>query len=175
VATSAPADKTDTAPGSKRRAPVLDCPVLFLLTQGDERPQKSEPAAAPRPSRGEETVLVVDDERAVRLVVARALRRAGYAVLEAGDGRDALAVFERHPGPIDLLVTDVVMPHLGGGELAGRLTATDPGLRVLFVSGYTDDEVVRRGVFHDGVHFLAKPLSAATLIQKVREVLDAPA
>jgi PAS domain S-box-containing protein len=125
-------------------------------------------------SRGTETILLVEDEGAVRMMALHALQSSGYAVLDAEDGEQALRVVQTFGVPIRLLVTDVVMPGLGGRELADRLQAAQPGLRVLYVSGYTDDEVVRRGVEADRVHFLPKPFSPQVLTQRVREVLDAP-
>jgi CheY-like chemotaxis protein len=168
VGHDAPSDKTDLAPGSRAvQEPGTGSTWRFLLTRaGDE-------TAAPPPPLSE-TVLVVDDERVVRLLVVRALLRAGYAVLEAGGGREALAVVERHRGRIHLLLTDVGMPDVGGRELADRLRAACPGLRVLFLSGYSDEEAVSRGVSHDPDQFLTKPVSAAALARKVREVLDSP-
>jgi YesN/AraC family two-component response regulator len=97
----------------------------------------------------------------------------GYMVLEARHGRDALLVADRHRGPIHLLLTDVVMPEMGGRDLAGRLTAQRPDLRVLFISGYTSDEVVRKGV--EGAGFMPKPFTSVDLLRAVRERLDEPA
>jgi CheY-like chemotaxis protein len=141
----------------------------FLLSGTAEGPKAAEPAP-----RATETILLVEDERAVRALVLRGLLRHGYAVLEASNGREALAVFARHRGPIHLLLTDVVMPEMGGRELAERLITAAPDLRVLFVSGYMEDEAFREGVFENRIHFLPKPLSPGTLARKVREVLDAP-
>jgi CheY-like chemotaxis protein len=107
--------------------------------------------------------------------VRQVLRAGGYAVLEAQDGAEALWLADRHSGPVDLLVTDVVMPGLDGRGLAERLGGRYPGLKVLYLSGYTDDVVFRRGVSQDEVHFLQKPFSPTALARKVREVLDAPA
>ena len=120
---------------------------------------------------GSETLLIVEDEPAVRALDRRVLASCGYTVLEARDGRDAVRVAEGHRGPIHVLVSDVVMPHLGGRQLAERLSATRPGLKVLFVSGYTDDAVVRHGVGSEFA-FLPKPFTPAGLARKVREVLD---
>jgi CheY-like chemotaxis protein len=133
----------------------------------------SEGVPPPQPPRGTETILVVEDQRIVRRIVVRTLQRSGYAVLEADNGVAALTVFAEHAGPIHLLVTDVLMPQMGGPELAARLRAVSPSLRVLYVSAYHEDEGIRDGVFHDRVHYLPKPLSPLTLAQKVRDVLDA--
>jgi signal transduction histidine kinase/transcriptional regulator with GAF, ATPase, and Fis domain len=131
------------------------------------------PAAAPPVSpRGAETILIVEDESAVRRMAARALAGQGYTILEAENGAEALAVLARTAGPVDLVLTDVVMPILNGRELGERLAADRPELRVLFMSGYTDDDVVRRGLLRPGVPFLQKPFMPADLSRKVRAVLD---
>src|SRR5262249_41140960 len=138
------------------------------------QPAKSHAGLGTAP-RGSETVLLVEDDDGVRALSRFVLQGSGYAVLEAGHGSEALRVAEQHRGAIHLLVTDVVMPGLGGRELAERLTALCPGLRVLFLIGYTEDAVVRRGILREEVHFLQKPFSPLVLAHKVREVLDAPA
>ena len=121
-------------------------------------------------------MLLVEDEPTVRLVCARMLRAQGYTVLEAINGEDALQVAEEPGGPpIDLLVTDVVMPRMSGMALAQRLMARRRVLRVLFISGYTDAAVVQHGLLEAGVAFLQKPFSTEALARKVRAVLDAPA
>jgi CheY-like chemotaxis protein len=97
--------------------------------------------------------------------------RYGYTVLAARDGREALRLAEEHAGPIQGLVTDVVMPERGGRELADRLLALRPSLRVLFTSGYTDDDILRRGVLLPGTAFLQKPFTVDRIVEKVREVL----
>ncbi len=121
---------------------------------------------------GTETILLVEDETAVRAMTRMALQVNGYTLLEAEDGVEALRLCERHAGPIHLLVSDVVMPRMGGRELAARLTPLRPEMRVIFVSGYTDDAVVRHGIRQAEVAFLQKPFSPDTLRRKVRAVLD---
>jgi PAS domain S-box-containing protein len=134
--------------------------------------RKSNAGTRPAP-RGAETVLLVEDEDSVRALARLVLTNNGYTVLEAGDGLQALRVAGGHVGPIHLLMSDVVMPELGGPELAERLVATRLDLKVLFLSGYTDDAVVRHGILQEKVNFLQKPYSVAALAKKVREVLDA--
>ncbi len=125
------------------------------------------------PSRGRETVLLVEDEPAVRTLSARILRLRGYTVLEAQHGEDALRVAATHRGGIDLLLTDLVMPQMGGEALAERFRETHPTTRVLFTSGYADSETFRTRVQGKEVAFLEKPFSPTALARKVREVLDA--
>jgi two-component system cell cycle sensor histidine kinase/response regulator CckA len=132
-------------------------------------------APPPDPSpRGSETVLLAEDDAPLRLLVRTALARLGYQVLEAESADEALLLCARFSGPIHLLLTDVVMPKVGGRELAERLAALRPETRVLFMSGYTDDTVVRHGVLAAGIAFLQKPVTPQSLARKVREVLDAP-
>jgi CheY-like chemotaxis protein len=128
--------------------------------------------AAPPSPRGAETILIVEDEAAVRRMASRALRSQGYTILEAENGAEALEVLARATGPVDLVLSDIVMPVLNGGELGERLAAERPELRVLFMSGYTDDDIVRRGLLRPGSPFLQKPFMPAELARKVREVLD---
>jgi two-component system cell cycle sensor histidine kinase/response regulator CckA len=116
-------------------------------------------------------ILVVDDDVAVREVAARVLRRAGYRVLEAGDGSEALEVARSQVGPLDLLLTDVVMPGMNGRELAERLTQEHPGTRLLYMSAYTEDEVILRGVRVAEMNFLYKPFSLEGLTDAVRQAL----
>jgi signal transduction histidine kinase/CheY-like chemotaxis protein len=126
--------------------------------------------AEPADGRGMETILLVEDEEPVRAVVRKTLSANGYTVLEARHGRDALLASDRHRGPIHLLLSDVVMPEMGGRELAERLTAQRQDLRVLFMSGYTSDEVLRKGI--EGAGFMQKPFTSADLLRAVRERLD---
>ena len=122
-------------------------------------------------ARGTETILFVEDEQSVRDLVRQFLSATGYCVLEAADGLHAQRVASAHPGPIHLLVTDVVMPHLSGPELAMQLAKKRPEMKVLFISGYTDDTVFRHGVLEGGVAFLQKPFNLKALAEKIREVL----
>jgi CheY-like chemotaxis protein len=114
----------------------------------------------------------VEDEDAVRALTRHILLACGYAVLEARDGAEAVRLAADHPGPVHLLVADVVMPRMGGREAATRVAAARPGIRVLFLSGYTDDAVVRHGILEAEVAFLQKPFTAAALARKVRDTLD---
>jgi CheY-like chemotaxis protein len=123
-------------------------------------------------ARGTETILFVEDEHSVRELVRDYLRGNGYTVLEASDGTEALKVAGAHDGPLHMLITDVVMPHLSGPELAAKIGALRPGLKVLFVSGYTDDTVFRHGVLEGGVAYLQKPFNLKALAQKIREVIS---
>jgi signal transduction histidine kinase/CheY-like chemotaxis protein len=120
--------------------------------------------------RGTETLLLVEDEERVRALASRVLRACGYHLLEAADGRQALQIARDYSAPIDLAIVDVVMPHIGGRELAERLARVRPDTAVLFVSGYTDDEVLKRGVSADV--FLQKPFTPTALAVRVRNVLD---
>lgn len=128
---------------------------------------------APVPATGSEVVLLVEDEAAVRSLVRKVLERRGYTVLEATNGAEAIQIAEAYRTEIDMILTDVVMPDIGGPALVEVLAPQIAGLRVLFMSGYTDQEVIRRGVdqFHAG--FIGKPFSPDELARKVREVLDA--
>jgi len=145
----------------------------IYLPQVDAVPTTAAVARVDLP-RGTETVLLVEDAAAVRAVARQVLQRQGYRVLEAADGEDALYLAARHQGTIDLVLTDVVMPRAGGRELAERLLAVRPDTRVLYMSGYTDDSVVRHGILEGGVAYLQKPFSPEGLARKVRDVLDAP-
>jgi CheY-like chemotaxis protein len=142
-------------------------------------PEAGEAAAAPLPAaakpapRGSETVLLVEDDAMVRRLAEATLERAGYRVLSAPSGGDALRLAAGRDGVIDLVVTDVVMPGMPGPELAQRLEASQPGLRVLYMSGYADDTMARHGIGEERVSFLAKPFTPNELTRRVREVLDA--
>jgi PAS domain S-box-containing protein len=142
-------------------------------------PRVDEPADAPAAPagpapRGTETVLIVEDAAAVRTVTRQVLERQGYTVLEAPNGDAALQIAAKHHGPIHLLLTDVVMPGVSGRQLAEQLVRLRPDIAVLYVSGYTDDAVVRHGVLEAGVAYLQKPFTADRLAHRVREVLGPP-
>ena len=117
-------------------------------------------------------VLLVEDEDAVRRLAQLGLKNSGYTVLEARDGAEALELAAGHPGRIDLLITDVVMPGMSGPLMAEQLRAARPNLKVLFLSGYTDPAVLRHGILHDEMPFLQKPFTPFSLASRVREVLD---
>jgi PAS domain S-box-containing protein len=121
---------------------------------------------------GTETILFVEDEQSVRELVSEYLSARGYRVLDASDGQQALEIAAAHSGKIQLLITDVVMPRLSGRELAARLAATRPDLKVLYISGYTDDSVFRHGVLQGGMDFMQKPFNLKALAAKIREVLE---
>jgi PAS domain S-box-containing protein len=124
---------------------------------------------------GHETILLVEDEDAVRKLAAHALRARGYEVLETRDGDEALRVAADHAGPIALVISDVVMPRLSGPDLVARLAAARAGVRVLFMSGYTDNAMLHAEALSGDVAFLGKPFTLDALVRKVREILDAPA
>lgn len=122
-----------------------------------------------------ETILLVEDESPLRGVIRTVLTRAGYTVLEASNGDDALRLAQAASKPIHLLLTDVVMPGMGGRMLAERVSALVPSIKVLYMSGYTDDAIVHHGVLDEGLAFYQKPVTPHALLQKVRDVLEAPA
>ncbi|MBI1809646.1 MAG: response regulator, partial [Gemmatimonadetes bacterium] len=131
-------------------------------------PEAREPAS----SRGSETVLLVEDDATFRAVVKRALTQHGYTVLDAAAGAEALLVHEQHPGTIDLLVTDLVMPDISGRELALRLRPLRPGLRVLYMSGYSADVLRGAGGLNAHEAFIQKPFAPADFVGAVRGLLD---
>jgi CheY-like chemotaxis protein len=123
---------------------------------------------------GSETILLVEDQPEVRAIARTMLTRQGYRVLEAEGGSEALALVASRKEPIHLLLTDVIMPALGGQDLAVQLLPMRPDMRVLFASGYTDDALVQQGVLQPGADLIQKPFSREALLQKVRAVLDGP-
>jgi two-component system, cell cycle sensor histidine kinase and response regulator CckA len=144
----------------------------IYLPRIDEFFTSEEPKGpAPAPVKGAETILLAEDEDGVRHVVTQMLREQGYTVLPANGGAEALRIAQSHSGPLELLVSDVMMPRMSGPELAERLRGLRPEMRVLFVSGYTDGEIVRGGELEPGTDFLQKPFTREQLAMKVREVL----
>jgi two-component system cell cycle sensor histidine kinase/response regulator CckA len=144
--------------------------ILLPATNVEAKPQA--PRAPAAPPGGHETILFVEDDQTVRTIGMRILSAQGYHVLEAASGREALRVAFDHRGPIHLLVTDVVMPHMSGTELARRLRDLRPSARVLYTSGYTENAIVHHGVLDPSLSFLPKPYIIETLLLKVRSVLD---
>jgi PAS domain S-box-containing protein len=167
----------ESEPGQGSTFTVYLPRVAATAPPPEPRPAAAAPAPRPRvearltPGRGE-TILLVEDAQRVRAVVREILEMSGYVVLEARHGAEALELSNQHPGVIHLLVTDVVMPQMSGRELAQRLATLRPELKVLYMSGYTDDAIVRHGVLAAGIAFLAKPFTPDALALKVREVLD---
>jgi len=146
--------------------------TIYLPRVADgDRPDKAA-AAADEDHTGDETILVVEDEPAVRGMVRRFLEQRGYRVLEAPNGRDALRVAATHKAPIDLMVTDVVMPQMSGRELAFQLASSRPDMKVMYMSGHTADSIRQHGVLDDGLPFLQKPFTPLQLAAKIRKVLD---
>jgi two-component system, cell cycle sensor histidine kinase and response regulator CckA len=145
--------------------------VYLPTVDADVDAQRS--AHAPVTLRGSETILLVEDDLQVRALIRGILRKSGYHVIEAQSAGDALLHAEKHPAPIHLLLTDVVMPQMSGPELAKRLASVRPEMKVLCMSGYTDDSIVRHGVLDSKMAFVEKPLTPETLTTRVREVLDA--
>jgi two-component system, cell cycle sensor histidine kinase and response regulator CckA len=146
--------------------------IYFPHAQGEitkvPEESKSEPGL-----RGFETVLVAEDEASVRTLTCRILRERGYTVLAASNGKEALDIAQKYNGEIHLVLTDVVMPEMGGKELVSRLASVRTGIKALYVSGYTDNAIVHHGVLDLDVAFLQKPFSVESLAHKVREVIDA--
>jgi len=143
-------------------------------------PRTGEPAVSDTPAdpvggsvTGHETVLVVEDEPMVRAISVESLEMLGYRVLQASNGEEALEVARAYNSQIHLVVSDVVMPVMGGPALVQRLRIERPHVKVLFVSGYTDDAIVRQGVLEPGVEFLQKPFALAALARRIREILGA--
>jgi len=148
--------------------PRVETPAA-VATPAPVQPEPQPPA--PEPAVPLATILVVEDEAGIRALVRKILRRQGYEVLEAANGQDALALCKDHSGPIDLLITDVLMPHMGGRELVERLRAQGREMKVLYVSGYTEDATIYSAELAAGTAFLQKPFTLGSLLDKVKEVL----
>jgi CheY-like chemotaxis protein len=147
---------------------------IYLPRVDEPVPEVGISASSDDSGRGSETILLVEDETQVRELVAQVLRASGYTVLSAAGPAAALTLSDRYPGPIHLLLTDVVMPEMSGRELCRRLKSLRSRTRVLYMSGYTDEALGRHGVLEPGTFLLQKPFRVGALGQKVREVLDAP-
>ena len=156
-------------------APGMGSSFRVWLPSVAEAPESAAVAPTSAPAAGSETILLVEDETVVRQLVAEILETTGYTVLQAGDGPSALELLRRHAEPVELLVTDVVMPGMSGPEVAKAVTAMRPGMQVLYTSGYTDQAIGHHGVLEPGIAFLQKPFSADDLTTKVRGLLDEPA
>jgi two-component system cell cycle sensor histidine kinase/response regulator CckA len=148
---------------------------VYLPIVAEVAPPAVRSPVPPRSVGGSETILLVEDEEIVRNLVQKVLKANGYTVLVAASGRDAERVARDTAGPIHLLMTDVVLPGINGRQVAQLLTGVRPGIRVLYLSGYTDNVIVHHGVLDPGVAFLQKPFTPAVLGRRVREVLDNPA
>jgi CheY-like chemotaxis protein len=145
---------------------------VYLPRITEDAQQYVKPGGESEPLNGSETLLLIEDDDMLRRLSVEVLESYGYRVLSAPNGGSALLLCERHPGPIHLLVSDVVMPEMSGREAADRLLKLRPELKVLFVSGYTDNSIVHHGVLAEGANFLQKPFSPEALARKVREVLN---
>jgi CheY-like chemotaxis protein len=144
------------------------------LPQVDQSFKVKEEPKRSASARGDETVLLVEDEELVRVLVRQVLKKNGYTVLEAGNGKKALELYREHKGPLHLVLTDVVMPEMSGREMVVELKRQHSVLKVLYMSGYTDDTIVHHGILEPGTAFIQKPFTPEALAWKVREVLDEP-
>jgi signal transduction histidine kinase len=154
-------------------SPNLGTSIRIYLPVTTAAPEQERPQIPPRATEGTETILLVEDNDAIREISARALRRRGYSVHEAPNAEEAIDWTAKAPRKADMLITDVVMPGLSGPNLAARLMQQNPSLRVLYMSGYTDDATEVHGTFWGGVPLLQKPFTPAQLAERVRMALDA--
>ena len=148
--------------------------VYLPVARGGEVEEEDEAPAIPAPARGRGTVLLVEDEESVRRFAERVLSRGGYTVLAAAEGAEAMALSRQHPGLIQVLVTDLMMPRMNGSDLARRLMAERPGIRVLFISGYDRDAARTRTPLEPGTDFIEKPFSPEALLDRIHRLLEAP-
>ena len=145
---------------------------IYLPRTEEEMPSSSHIRLEAAIPSGSETILLVEDDAEVRNLVRRVLQAQGYTLLEAEEGQEALRLAANHIGPIHLLLTDVIMPGMNGKLLAENLVQSRPDLKILFMSGYTDNAIVHHGVLDSGINLLQKPFGPVALAQKVRDVLD---
>lgn len=143
---------------------------IYLPKAGGEPEEFEKPDMTPAPG-GCETILLVEDEESVRDVALMILEELGYNVIEAANGKEALALAENEKGQIDLLMTDIVMPGMNGRELAEKILKAHPEIKVLYTSGYTENVIVSHGVIEDNINFIGKPYTLQSLGLKIREVL----
>jgi two-component system, cell cycle sensor histidine kinase and response regulator CckA len=146
--------------------------VFLPLQQAAVLPGRRERQPAVAGSGGHEVVLVVEDEDQLRKLVVTALERSGYTVLQAGAPDEALEIVRERQGGIDVLLTDVIMPGMDGAELQRRMLRIRPGMRTLFMSGYTANIIGEHGILDGGIYFIQKPFSVRDLMKKIRELLD---
>jgi len=154
--------------------PGIGTTFKIFFPRVDEPRDRGAVELRPKIGRGSETILLVEDDLALRVLAQQVLSSAGYQVLTAEDGNAALLASEQHNGPIHLLLTDVVMPKMGGKEIASRLAVPRPGMKVLFMSGYTGNALAQQGTLDEAVGFIQKPWTPEGLCQKIRAVLSAP-
>jgi CheY-like chemotaxis protein len=155
--------------------PGLGVAITALFPATERTAPTPDRSTAPRVTGGGETVLIVEDEDGMRDVTERILARNGYRVLSAASGTAAIELIENHPGQIDLLLTDVVMPQMLGKEVSERVRAFQPAVRVLYMSGYALPVLGAQGTLDAGVTLVEKPFTAPVLLAKVKEVLERPA
>lgn len=144
----------------------------FPVSESVEGAPKESDLTAPVNLRGDETVMVVEDNEAVRKMAVGVLERQGYRVLSAVDGKSCIDLLKAHVGPVDLLLTDVVMPDMNGRELFVAVKPRFPHIKVIYASGYTDNVIAHHGVLDEGIDFIQKPFSVNHLISRIREVLE---
>jgi CheY-like chemotaxis protein len=147
----------------------------IYLPMVDEEPDDHETKDLSHPKlKGDETILIVEDEEDVRALIHETLRLYGYDVLDAPHGDSALILIDKFSDKITLIITDVVMPKMSGRELVDKVISKHPGMKVLYMSGYTDNAIVHKGLLEAGTQFIQKPFTPLALLRKVREVLEGP-
>jgi two-component system, cell cycle sensor histidine kinase and response regulator CckA len=147
--------------------------IYFPITK-ESVEQPKDDRVSPKTLRGSETILLAEDDASVRHMLVRTLRQNGYTVLEASNGKDAIGIIEQRGDQIQLIITDIVMPELGGRGLADYVNLVRPQTRIIFMSGYTDDVIIRHGELDPGMVFLQKPITLESFLQKIRYVLETP-